>query len=97
MMVRADTEEVTVTCGNDIVARHTRCWACHQSLTDPEHAAAARLLRGEVIHQAAARAHAARAAALAPDSLGIEVEQRELGTYDRMFTLIEGGAGKEDT
>ncbi|MBV6703412.1 IS21 family transposase [Kitasatospora aureofaciens] len=98
VMVRADNEEVTVTCGNDIVARHTRCWARHQSLTDPEHAAAADLLRCEVIHQqAAARAATARAALLAPDSLGIEVEQRELDTYDRMFTLIEGGAGKEDT
>ncbi|PBC66309.1 transposase [Streptomyces sp. TLI_235] len=97
VMVRADTEEITVTAGNDIVARHSRCWARHQTLTDPEHAAAANVMRGEVIHQQAARAHAARAALLAPDSLGIEVEQRELGSYDRMFTLIEGGAGKEDT
>ncbi|MDH6146053.1 transposase [Kitasatospora sp. GP30] len=96
VMVRADNEEVTVIAGNDIVARHARCWAKHQSLTDPEHAAAARVLRGEVIHQQAARVHAARAALLAPDSLGIEVEQRELGTYDRMFTLIEGGAGQEE-
>jgi transposase len=95
--VRADTEEITVTCGDDVVARHARCWARHQSITDPEHAAAARALRGELIHQQAARAATARAAALAPDSLGIEVEQRELGTYDRMFTLIEGGGGKEDT
>ncbi|MCX5208240.1 IS21 family transposase [Kitasatospora sp. NBC_00240] len=97
VMVRTDTEEVTVICDNDIVARHTRCWARHQTLTDPEHAAAADVMRGEVIHQHAARAATARAALLAPDSLGIEVEQRELGTYDRMFTLIEGGAGKEDT
>ncbi|WP_406088846.1 IS21 family transposase [Kitasatospora purpeofusca] len=97
VMVRTDTEEITVSCGNDIVARHTRCWARHQTLTDPEHAAAADVMRGEVIHQHVARAHAARAALLAPDSLGIEVEQRELGAYDRMFTLIEGGAGKEDT
>jgi hypothetical protein len=44
--VHADTEEITVTCGDDLVARHTRCWAKHQSLTDPEHAAAARNLRG---------------------------------------------------
>ncbi|MCC9307350.1 IS21 family transposase [Kitasatospora sp. RB6PN24] len=97
VMVRADNEEVTVIAGNDTVARHTRCWARHQSLTDPEHAAAARVLRGEVIHQQTARAAAARAQTLAPDSLGIDVEQRELATYDRMFTLIEGGAGKEDS
>jgi hypothetical protein len=97
VQVRSDIEEITVTCGEDVVARHARCWARHQSVTDPQHAAAARVLRGEVIHQQAARAATARAAILAPDSLGIEVEQRELGTYDRLFTLIEGGAGKEDT
>lgn len=90
--VRSDTEEITVTCGDDLVARHARCWARQQSVTDPEHAAAARHLREQVWHQ-----QAARTAALAPDSLGIEVEQRELGTYDRMFTLIEGGGGKEET
>ncbi len=96
-MVRTDNEEITAIAGNDVVARHARCWARHQSITDPDHAAAAHILRGEVIHQKAARAATARAAALTPDSLGIDVEQRELGTYDRMFTLIEGGAGKEDT
>ncbi|MEU1600963.1 hypothetical protein ABZ468_51765 [Streptomyces sp. NPDC005708] len=79
------------------VGRVQCCWARHQSITDPEHAAAARRLRAELWQQQDVRAHAARAALLAPDSLGIEVEQRELGTYDRMFTLIEGGAGKEDT
>ncbi|MFI1586231.1 IS21 family transposase [Embleya sp. NPDC020630] len=98
VMARADNEEVVVIAGEDVVARHTRCWARHQSLTDPEHAAAADVLRGEVIHRKAARAHAARNAALAPDnSFGIEVEQRELGVYDRVFTLIEGGGGKEKT
>jgi transposase len=94
--VRADNEEVIATAGDEVVARHARCWARHQSLTDPEHAAAARILRGEVIHQHAARAATARNAALAPDSLGVEVEQRALDTYDRIFTLIEGGAGKEE-
>jgi transposase len=97
VMIRADNEEVTAVAGEDVVARHARCWARHQSITDPDHAAAASVLRGEVWHHKAARAATARAAALAPGSLGIEVEQRELGTYDRMFTLIEGGAGKEDT
>jgi transposase len=98
--VRSDNEEVTVIAANgEVVARHTRCWARHQTLTDPDHAAAARALRGQAIHQQAARAATAHAAALAPDSLGIDVEQRELGTYDRMFTLIEGGADtdEEDT
>ncbi|MET9183609.1 IS21 family transposase [Kitasatospora aureofaciens] len=87
--VRADTEQITVTCGDEVVARHVRCWARHQSITDPEHTAAAGRL-----HQEVHRQHAAQAQLLAP--AGIEVEQRELTTYDRIFTLIEGGAGKED-
>ncbi|MFJ1656692.1 Mu transposase domain-containing protein [Streptomyces sp. NPDC088337] len=66
VMVRADNEEVTVIAGNDVVARHTCCWARYQSLTDPDHAAAAHVLRGMVIHQPAARAATACAAALAP-------------------------------
>jgi hypothetical protein len=46
---------------------------------------------------AAGRPHTAQTALLAADSLGTKVGQRELGTYDRMFTLIEGGGGKEET
>lgn len=53
--VRCDTEEITVTCGDDPVARHARCWARHQSIADPEHTAAARQLREEVWQQQAAR------------------------------------------
>ncbi|MEW1909441.1 IS21 family transposase [Kitasatospora sp. NPDC085895] len=91
--VRSDTESITVTCGGDMVARHVRCWARHQTITDPEHAAAAKALRGQAIHQRVSRA--AGGTALAPDDLGVEVEQRELGSYDRIFTLLEGGAGKD--
>ena len=36
---------MTVTCGGRQVARHLRCWAAHQSITDPAHAAAAAQLR----------------------------------------------------
>ncbi|WP_395298005.1 hypothetical protein ACF9IK_34565 [Kitasatospora hibisci] len=43
--VRAVTEEITVTCGEDVAARHARCWARHQSITGPEHVIAARHLR----------------------------------------------------
>jgi hypothetical protein len=39
--VAADLEHVTVTCAGKVVARHLRCWAAHQSLTDPDHAAIA--------------------------------------------------------
>jgi hypothetical protein len=83
--------------GGEIVAEHPRCWARHQTITDPDHKAAADRMRGDFIHARAAAASAARtAAALAPDNLGVEVEQRRLDTYDRMFTLIQGGAGQEE-
>jgi hypothetical protein len=39
--IAAGLEEVTVTCGGRLVAAHPRCWAAHQSITDPAHAAAA--------------------------------------------------------
>ncbi|MFI9603214.1 hypothetical protein ACIHCX_25775 [Streptomyces sp. NPDC052043] len=70
---------------------------CRAVTTDPEHAAAAEILRGQAIRQRTSHARARGLAGLAPDDLGVEVEQRWLGSYDRIFTLIEGGAAKEDT
>ena len=92
VMVRADTEEVvaTLTPGGREVARHARCWAKHQTITDPGHARTAAELRGRYRHHQAAQA---RAAGSAPQY--IDVEQRRLDTYDRVFTLIEGGAGAD--
>ena len=43
--VAAGLDEVRVTCLGRQVARHPRCWAAHQSITDPGHAAAAAQLR----------------------------------------------------
>jgi transposase len=92
----ADRIRVTTTDG-DVVAEHPRCWARHQTLTHPDHKQAADQMRGDFIHAKATAAAAARTtAALAPDNLGIDVEQRQLDTYDRMFTLIQGGAGQEE-
>lgn len=54
--VRADTEEIVATTRTgEIVARHGRCWARHRTVTDPEHATAAEVLRGQAIRQKAAR------------------------------------------
>ena len=72
--VRADSQTVTVTCAGRVVARHDRCWARRQSVTDPEHAAAAEVLR------TAPRAR--------PTDPG-EVEQRTLSDYDAFFGLAE--------
>jgi transposase len=72
--VAADLEQVRVRCAGALVARHERCWAVHQSLTDPVHAAAAAELRR------ARRRPAAR-------PVDIPVEQRSLSDYDRLLDL----------
>lgn len=84
VMVRADTEQVSVIAGSRLVACHARCWAAHQTLTDPEHAAAAAAMR---------TAHAAALAAAARSPERVEVQQRDLTSYDRVFRVIDGGAG----
>jgi transposase len=72
--VSADLEHLTVTRDGIELARHQRCWARHQTITDPAHAAAAVELRT-----------ARRLTAVAPAVT--EVEQRSLADYDRMFGL----------
>jgi transposase len=73
--VLADLGTVTVTCAGRAVASHRRCWAQHQSITDPDHRAAA-----EQLHQQPP---------VAPTSAASEVEQRSLADYDTIFGLIE--------
>lgn len=72
----ADLERVRVHCDGRIVAAHERCWARHQTLTDPAHLAAAKTLR------------LARLAVLAPPAR-TEVEHRALSDYDAAFGLGE--------
>jgi transposase len=96
--VRSDTREVRVTTTEgEVVARHPRCWAAHQTLTDPEHAAAAAVMRADYLLDRRARGAAGSAAGCAAGAAewDVEVEQRDLVSYDRVFTLIEGGAGKD--
>ena len=56
------------------VAEHERCWARHQSITDPDHRAAADLLRAA--HRARHRPERSE-----------PVEQRSLADYDTVFGL----------
>ncbi len=72
--VVADLDRVAVTCAGQLVADHPRCWAAHQSITDPTHAAAAVALRA-----------AGRQARPLEDPHQVEV--RDLGSYDRVFGL----------
>lgn len=78
--IHAGLDEVAVTCTGTLVAAHQRCWATHQSITDPTHVVAAAELR---------TAYQARTAATrgprAPT--GTEVAQRSLSHYDEVFGL----------
>jgi transposase len=78
--VIADCDQVQVFCDGRPVACHARCWAAHQTITDPAHREAAAALR------AAARL-------LSVPAVVTEVEHRRLSDYDRMFGLdVEGVA-----
>jgi hypothetical protein len=75
--ITADLARVRVLCDGRVVADHERCWAKHQTLTDPAHLQAAKALRS------------ARRLAVVPVPRGDEVEQRDLSVYDQ----LSGGQG----
>jgi transposase len=77
--VVADAARVQVFCDGRLVARHDRCWAKHQSITDPAH------------RRAAADLRTAARQAPAP-AITTEVEHRQLTDYDRTFGLQEAAA-----
>ncbi|TDC94560.1 IS21 family transposase [Actinomadura sp. 7K507] len=72
--VVADPEQVRVTCGGQPVATHPRCWAVHQTITDPAHAQAAAAMRQIRLHRARPPADT-------------EVEQRRLADYDTLLGI----------
>jgi transposase len=73
----ADLERVRAWCDGRLVADHQRCWARHQTISDPDHITAARALRAD---------H--RAATLGEEPT--EVELRCLADYDTAFGLDDG-------
>jgi transposase len=82
--VTADLERVRVWCEGQLVADHARCWARHQTLSDPAHLAAAAKLR----HQ-----RAALDATTPRRGVGDveEVQLRLLTDYDHAFGLDTEG------
>ena len=77
--VIADLHRVRVVCDGRLVADHERVWGWHQSISDPEHVAAAKLLRRE------------RAGVLRPIPEP-DVQIRCLGDYDTALGLDGGVA-----
>jgi Mu transposase, C-terminal domain len=75
--VRADLERIQAFCDGRLVADHGRCWARHQTISDPAHLAAAAQLR----HQRAVLGH--------PSDAG-EVQLRCLTDYDAALGLHHG-------
>jgi len=74
--VSADLDRVQAFCEGRLVADHPRCWARHQSIHDPTHVEAARVLRTE---------HATRPRPVEP-----EVELRCLADYDTALGIDDG-------
>ena len=74
--VAADLDRVRVWCEGRLVADHLRCWARHQTISDPGHL------------QAAARLRAERAAVTGGDDT--QVQLRCLADYDVAFGLDDG-------
>jgi transposase len=74
--VAADLDRVRVWCDGRLVADHLRCWARHQTISDPAHL------------QAAARLRAERAAVTGRDDT--QVQLRCLADYDAAFGLDDG-------
>jgi hypothetical protein len=79
--VAADLQHVQVRLDGRLVARHERVWARGQTITDPAHVAAAKLLREQF----------RQPARLTPDDH--EGLVRDLADYDRAFGLADELAG----
>jgi transposase len=78
--VITDLDRVRAFCDGRLVADHVRIWAWHQTISDPQHVAAARLLRRE------------RVGALRPVNAEPDVQIRCLGDYDQALGLDGGVA-----
>ena len=72
--ITADLDRVRVWCQGNLVADHTRIWAKHQTISDPEHVAAAKGLRRKRFEVVGPSSH-------------VDVEQRCLADYDALLGL----------
>jgi hypothetical protein len=81
--VGADLERVTVRCDGRLVADHGRCWARHQTISDPAHLQAAAKLRLD-------RAVVRTAGRRGQGEDEVAVQLRCLADYDAAFGLDDG-------
>jgi transposase len=79
VLVRADLDRVQVFCDGQLVADHERIWAAHQTISDPAHVQAAKMLR---------RKHFSVAGPVSEP----QVQVRSLADYDAALGLdFDGG------
>jgi transposase len=81
--VIADLTRVTITCAGAVVGRHQRCWARHQTITDPAHRQTAHRLA----HHASAVRDDAQHPGRAATATAVVVEGRDLAVYDAAFGI----------
>lgn len=80
VLVRADLQRVQAFCDGQTVADHARIWATHQTISDPLHVQAAKVLRRSRIHNP-------------PPPVESQVAVRDLSSYDTAFGVdLDGGA-----
>jgi transposase len=78
--VIADLDTVRIRRGGVLVGEHERCWARQQTITDPQHRAAADVMRQAFQHRTTA----------GRGPTATEVAERDLSAYDRAFGLDDG-------
>jgi Mu transposase-like protein len=76
--VIADLERVRAFCDGKLVADHERIWGWHQTISDPDHVAAAKALRRQ------------RVGVLRPVNAEPDVQIRCLDDYDTALGLDDG-------
>ena len=76
--ITAGLDRVTVSCEGRVAADHERIWAWHQTITDPEHLAAAKALRRDRI-------------TIVRPPREAEVQIRSLADYDTALGLSPDG------
>lgn len=92
--VVADLHRVRGFCDGRLVADHDRIWGWHQTISDPEHVAAARALRRDrlgIIGPARELEVATRRLSDYDTALGIDLDQAEHPTSD-LAADVDGGA-----
>jgi len=72
--VTADLQTVRICCDTAVVGEHQRCWASHQTISDPAHVSAAARMRTQRL-----------ATVTSPDDAA--VHYRDLADYDRLLGI----------